>query len=62
MMDSESDQFEVPEDHIPVLMQVGNGPVTVIGSIADAAALAGLLRSVADTMEEIHGSGQPDPG
>lgn len=59
-MDSERAEFQVPEDHLPVLMQVGNGPVTVIGSIADAGALAGLLRSVADTMEEIHG-GQPDP-
>lgn len=61
MMDSDREEFEVPEDHMPVLMQVGNGPVTVIGSVADAAAIAGLLRSVADTLEEIHG-GQPDPG
>jgi hypothetical protein len=46
-------EVELPIGALPVRMQTGDLPVTIIGWIADAAALPGLLRSVADETEKL---------
>jgi hypothetical protein len=45
--------FPIPDGALPVRMQTGDLPVTIIGWIADAAALPGLLRNVADETEKL---------
>lgn len=45
--------FPIPEGALPVRMQTADLPVTIIGWIADASALPGLLRKVADETERI---------
>lgn len=45
--------FEVPEDTMPVVMQVGDAPPRVIGWAATPADVPPLLREVADTLAEI---------
>lgn len=44
--------FEIPDDALPVRIQVGSMPLTVVGWITGADALPGLLRDVADANEE----------
>jgi len=44
--------FEIPPDALPVRIQVGSMPLTVVGWITGADALPALLRDVARANEE----------
>lgn len=46
--------FEIPEGTLPVRMQVGDAPVTIVGWVtAGDGNLSSLLRSVAHEVDEI---------
>jgi hypothetical protein len=45
--------FPIPDGTIPIRMQTGDLPVTIIGWISDGAFLPGLLRETADEIERI---------
>lgn len=49
-------EFPIPDGAIPVRMQTGDLPVTIIGWISEGSGLPGLLRSVADETERIMNS------
>ena len=53
---TEPETFEIPEGALPVLMQVGNSPVTCAGWIAANEDLPDLLESLAKEFREINES------
>jgi hypothetical protein len=52
-VDEHGQPFEVPEWALPVRMQVGDGPLTVVGWIAANEDLAPLLSNLADFYERL---------
>lgn len=45
--------FEVPEGTLPVRMQVGGAPVTIVGWVATADALPELFENIAEELRKV---------